>query len=409
MVAWAAFAVLVDESPDPRIDRFLGPTRPAVADERNAALALAGVAAPSGGDPIEHGRFVVKTIWEAYYVNREPWTRTQEKINFPGTLKLKLGGDALGCWVDPALARFHGKCASEAEVRAMLAEDAELISRYQRAIALPEFSGRLYNGVFFLDLNKALVAQVRLDLKDGRPAIALSRWRANQEFVARALKSQGTWVDKAILLVAQGTGFQALEAILQQRFPIAEREYETLERLLRPEGLVAYDVEGTLRAEYDMFRPIFEPPAEVKFWIHREFIRNRFHRFSAAFAEAGKAPPGEMERAFDRVERDHVRGWSIDYLFDPLNAFYVRALLGGQLRAWEMLKQMHLLEGHKGLLALRLEIHRRKLADHEIPALLARSELREPYSGQPMKWNAEKRTIYFAIPGESGAVREVYL
>jgi hypothetical protein len=394
---------LVDEAPDAGIERWIAAPA-AVPDQRNAAIFLAGIDAPVGDDPIARGRFVVDTLAAGRYSAH--WSATQERLKAPGTLKPSLDSHALTCWLEPALTRT-GKCASDAEVRAMVREDAELLWRYERAVALSEFQGGLHNGVLFLDVNRARLVRNRLDLRDGRPVAALARWRANQEFLERALRSEGSWVDKAILLVAQSFSLQALEEILQQRFALGAADYEALERLLRPAGIAAYDVDGALRAEYAMLRPIFTPPARLQFWVHPQFIENRFARFSAAFADAARAPLPDLEDAFDRVRRSQLEDRA-DYLRDPMNTYFVRGLLRGQIKVGEMLRQMHIHEGRKALLALRLEVRRGGMADAQIPALLAASTLRDPH-GQAMRWDAARRSIWYALPGGEGERYEVRL
>ena len=157
--------------------------------------------------------------------------------------------------------------------------------------------------------------------------------------------------------------------------------------------------------------PVFTHRESLKFWVHPEFIRNRFYRYAQDFLQTARQSPNAIDSGMERLRVSHLEGWSADYLKDPLNTLFVRAMLSGQKKTGELLKQMYLQEGKTRLLALQTQILRTGLPDSAVDEFLRKSKstLRNPFSGEPMRWDPVERSIYFGIPGIEGRSREVHL
>lgn len=181
--------------------------------------------------------------------------------------------------------------------------------------------------------------------------------------------------------------------------------------LLNPLALSGYNPEGIMRAEYMLFAPLFESPASLKFWVHPNFIRNRFYRFAQDFLEASCRPPSDLYRNIEVLRAKQLLEWNPDYLRDPLNTIFVRSILGGQVVASEMLKAMHLRNAYVRLLVLRVKIARAGILDAKIEGFLqtAKTGLRNPFTNEPMRWNPTKRAIYFDVPANEKYPHEVPL
>jgi len=76
-----------------------------------------------------------------------------------------------------------------------------------------------------------------------------------------------------------------------------------------------------------------------------------------------------------------------------------------------MLEQMYLQDGQRRLLVLRLEVLHLGIPDNEIEAFLQNADqgLRDPFTGEAIKWDPVKRSIYFKYTGASEYTKEVRL
>ena len=73
----------------------------------------------------------------------------------------------------------------------------------------------------------------------------------------------------------------------------------------------------------------------------------------------------------------------------------------------EMVNVMTQHTGRTRLMALRVMIDQKDISDQSIPAFLstAQQNLRNPYTGEPMRWSSEHRVIWFDAPeGASTAI-----
>lgn len=402
VASWIAFVVLYDESLDPRFREFYFKVPDSTSDEQNAAIGLLGLSAPAGSDFMAHGRAVVR--------NWRELARGGGRIVIPGKLESTVQQLELDCWISPENYSKDSHCASESRLATLLKENSEPLARYRQVYRLPHFSGVPIADALLLDLNKLIVAEIRLDLRKRRTKHAYEKWRDNHRFLVRALGADGTWVDKAIIQVCHAFSLSIAELLLRTAPQLANEHYVELLELLRPLELSEYNLAGATRAEYLVFDPLFGSPETLQFWVHPNFIRNRFYWFAQDLVETFRHPDGLDER-IEALRQKHILSWNPDYLRDPLNALYVRTLLDGQVKATVLVEGMYLKMAYTRLLALKVRILKARIPDSEIEAFLRNSEkeLRNPLTGEPMRWDSIKRAIYFDVPGNRKEPNEVKL
>jgi len=403
LASWIAFVCLHDEALDPGFNDFYFKNQNHIPDDQNAAIGLMGLSAPIGADFMEHGR-VVARAW------REPGDKSK-RIDPVGKLEFVGRPEELKCWVDPQAYANDSNCASDARLTTLLRENSTLVARYRQIHQLPYFYGFHQNGQLLIELNRLIVADIRLNLREGRVNEAYKKWNNNQRFLLRAIGADGTWVEKAILHVSLGLSLSVAAPLLQAAPKLATEHYEGLLELLNPLALSGYNPEGIMRAEYMLYDPLFGSPASLKLWVHPNFIRNRFYRFAHDFLRASRRPHSDLYSDIEILRRKHLLGWNPDYLQDPLNTVFVRSILGGQVVAGEMLKAIHLRIAYVRLLVLRVKIAKAGIPDAKVEAFLqsAETRLRNPFTNEPMRWNSNKRVIYFDVPGNEREPHEVQL
>jgi hypothetical protein len=404
IVVWGVFAFIHDERLDDGFNAFYFPTRPTVKDNENVAIGIAGLLAPSGANVVEYGHIALDA-------RRSSLPGAAARLEARGKLAFVGSNSELQCLDESTPSPTSIKCASDDRINELLHRNAELLSRYRQVYRLPYVAGDAHNNAVEMTLNNLIAHEVRLDLRQNRGEIAYEKWRDNQKFLRRMDAEDGTWVDKAFGLVMESISLSTAAALIQTAPKLANEHYQEMKELVSPGGLATYNIAGVMRSEYLPYDPQFRHPESLKSWVHPGFVRNRFFRSAQDFLRVSQGPPAAVATEANAMWLSHTSGWSTDYLLDPINAIWSRLLLGGQLRTGNMLEQMYLQDGQRRLLVLRLEVLHLGIPDNEIEAFLQNADqgLRDPFTGEAIKWDPVKRSIYFKYTGASEYTKEVRL
>ncbi len=409
---------LTDETLDPNFHRIYTDNQITVLDKENVAIGLSGLNAPAGSNFMDVGLAAFKnaqlsTTFEQG--NEVPdLAVTKNKIEFVGTR------EELNCWIYIAdSVEVAPECASEKRLNEILRANAVLLSRYWQVTNIPHFQGTYPSGNLFLSVNSLIAAEVQLKLRHGRYEDAYQEWRKNFQFVNRMKSESSGWVGKAIFAVADSFSLSSAEALIHSYKGIASVHGDELMTLLEPTGLAHWNLPGSLRSEYDLWLPFYSKFYSPQFWFHPNFIRNRWLHYEQAFLEAANAPPSLVNEKLQHLWLEHggLGNWNNDYLRDPLNTVLVRGYLFDTqiLTSNNLIHEMYIHDAQQRTLTLALLIKRRGLKDGEIADFLASvdPELKNPFTGNPMEWDAKKRVIRLVIPhpsyGGNDVIKDVRL
>lgn len=411
VVAWFAANRLLDEAPDPQRDTFLIKSEDRIPDAKNAAVGILGLSAPSGTDSVQHGSRV-KALYEA----GAPWAEIQKMVQGPSALTLTVNSDQVTCWLDPdhpAYAGFKG-CLPFERAAKVLQENREALDRFKSLFRMGAYSNlEGSRNQVFLVLPRLSAAEIHLSLRERQYEAAYRAWRDQLSFVKRNLRGPDTWVGKAIGLVAFGMTFELIENLVNANPRLASVHRKELLALLGPEGIQVFNPDGIVRAEYALLRQAFRhPPAAVKEWPvdrlqwltfyfgqqHRFF--NRYYAFARDYASMLRLPWNQVEAEAARLREKHVLPSTWDLVLDPFGSLFLGRYVDSQLRAREMLRQMHIVDGKLRLATLLVRIVDEGVQDSDIPAFLASVDpaFHDPFSRNPMQWSAKERRIYFPDP-----------
>lgn len=391
-----------DEALDTGFKKFFVDNCREVLDEENVAAGFAGFDVPTGTNFMEVGIEKFKANRQSQYSSQNTSPSAPEeksKIEFVGS------PDELNCWIlnlDSQNSASSNTCASEYRLKQILNANSELISRYWLLSRLPHFQGLGTNGGLLLNINKLIAADVELKLRHGQFENAYQEWKTNYQFIDRMLGEDTTWVDKAIFSVADSFSLASANSLINSYPNIARVHGDELISLLKPTGLARWNLPGVFRAEYLMFDPIISAE-NARFWLNRNFIRNRYLYAAKDFLEAADAPPNLVEEKALAVWQSYakLKTWDVDYLRDPINTFFTRIYLLSSLKgASSILPRLHMYDGDRRALTLALLIKRRGIRDTEIETFLAGvgPELINSFTGEPMGWDSTKRVIRFDVP-----------
>jgi hypothetical protein len=406
---WFAANRFFDAPPSALHDPFLVSPNDRIPDAENIATGLLGLTAPPKSDILVYGAKI-----KALYASNAPYAQITELAQGAGTLQPTIKAGQANCWLDPDWTQFEG-CLPFQQAPEVLAANRELLERLNSLYGLKKYVAlEIYSfSDPFLTLLRLSVAEVQLALRRGEHEAAYRKWRDLLTFVKRRNRGTDTWVGKAIGLVAMGMTLPALESLLMANPNTARVHASELYELLRPEGVAAYDPDGIVRAEFAMLREALEylPPnaweQDRLHWLAFYFgqknrILNRYASLAPKYAAALRLPWFESRKQMDLLRQDHLYPSDGEFLLDPFGSLFITNYMNGQLKAREMVRQMHIVDGRLRLATLLVRYINERIPDPQVPHFLASAgpELRNPFSGEPMRWDPKDRKIYFPDPEE---------
>jgi hypothetical protein len=405
---WFAANRLLDESPNKdRID-FYELSTEHVPDEQNIAIGMLGLTAPAGSDFMKYGAKI-----EDLYKQDKSYDRIPEITQDLNSLKLTVNSDQVWCWIDHQI-YTSDDCIPFYKAPDILQENQELLERYRSLQYLEGYSSLFVsNNQTFLILLKMNLADIQIDLERGEYKKAYEKWRDQLQLSRTILRGQDTWVGKAIGLVTFGFTYPLLEEILLAAPKLAKEYSGELTTLLQPEGIDGFNIEGIMHAEFTMLVHLFKyPPSSFGEnslnrlnWIvtrlsQKDRILNRYYSFSRDYADALQLSWSQQENVRTQLSEKHPLLTDWDIIVDPFGSLFLTQVIDGQLAGYELFRSLYIAEGRLRLASLFIRIINEDLSDDEIAGMLtvAGANYFDPFTNTPMKWDADKKTIYFPNP-----------
>lgn len=408
IVVWFAANRLLDASPSPLQKALLVSTDHHVEDSQNIAVGMLGLTAPKGSDFIQYGVQI-----KALHAANAPMARIQELVRKSGALRPTVDGRQVTCWLDPDWTVFQD-CLPFEKAPAVLAENKELLDRYRTLYTLGHYAAAdIYYDDAFLTLVRLVIAQIHLDLRNGKYETAYRKWQKQLRFARGNLRGTDTWVGKAIGLVAIGMTLYPLDSLLVASPNLARVHAAELYELLLPEGIAAYDPEGIVHAEFRFLgkaldrAPISLPEygMDRSHWLafhlgQRNRILNRYAAFAPEYAASLWLPWAEIEKESARLRERYVYPGAWEFALDPFGSLFLAEYIEGQLRGREMRRQMHVIDGKLRLAILLVQLINENIRDGDVSRFLANAspEFFDPFTATPAHWDSKDRKIYFLDP-----------
>ena len=409
---WFVANRLSDPAPSPA-HQALAASRSSLPDSSNAALGILGLTAPTGSNFMQYGA-QIKTLVSA----NAPQAQIQAMIDGPDTLRPTVTGQQTLCWLDPAWTTFKD-CLPFDRAPEVLRENKELIERYRSLYDLEGFEATdiLYNDAGTVVV-RLVVAEMHLDMQRGDFEGAYRKWYRQLRFARRNLRSTDTWVGKAVGLVTIGMTIPVLDSLLYASPEIAKKHRAQLEEVLRPDGTASFDPDGIVRAEFHLLRrSLNAPPVEIPgygvdrlHWLAFHFgqknrMLNTYAAFAPDYAASLRLPWAEMERTSGHLLEKQRDPDTSALVLDPIGSMLSIDHIQGQLKAREMIRQMHFLDGKLRLATLLVRLASEEVPQPEIPKILAVDPaLFDPFSSAPARWDSKDGKIYFVDPRDKCTV-----
>lgn len=402
----------LDEDPSPELLALLASPK-VKADPDNAFPALLGSAmAPANTDFVEYGN-----QWlDAYNAATGKAAIAAADARFPDN-KIKFVGDAkLLC--NPAKASCLAQAKEQAAVwRKLSADNVEMLARQLRLMEFSHFESNYFfhsglpTPAYPSNAHLLMLNLIALDAVEGRMEHALAALEARIAFDRRALLGStdtqmamvsAAWLRRDYALLAEIVATRSDMVVAQK------------ERLLRMSDLLDIDalrivdirmIEGESRViAHDLGEMPFSVGGdEFSSMLLRPFYkvqatRNREAKYLATvqtrikeFTPEHAADFGnQLEQDAQNLNDDLIHTWRV--LYNPVGKFMV----GQGISFQHQLFRLSDLMGIMRLTRLQIEIVTNGKSDAEIATQIAADKaLYDPYTGKPMRWDAEKRQLYF--------------
>ena len=415
LIVWLIANRSLDASVSPQQKALRTLTDIQVEDTRNVAIGILGLTAPKGTNFIQYG-----TQIKALYASNVSYAQIQEMMRGPEALRPTIEGNQIACWLDPDWT-FYNDCLPFNRAPAVLAENKELLERYKTLYGLGYYAapGLFYYNDAYLTLVRLAIAEMQIDLRTGNSEAAYRKWRQQFLFVRSNLRGTDTWVGKAIGLVAMGMTLPFLDSLLVADPGLARTHATELYEMLQPDGMAAFDPDGIARAEFQLLvhaldhPPIRNPEfgTDRLHWLAYHFgqrnrILNRYAAFAPEYAAALRLPWSDMEKQSTRLREKQLHFTEWEFALDPFGSLLVAQFIDGQLKAREMLRQMHIVDGRLRLATLLVRLINDNVQDSDIPRFLAAANPKffDPFTATPARWDPKDRKIFFVAPTDTCTV-----
>jgi hypothetical protein len=117
-----------------------------------------------------------------------------------------------------------------------------------------------------------------------------------------------------------------------------------------------------------------------------------------------------MEKETVRLREKHIEPTAWELVLDPFGSLFFAQFIDGQLKAREMLRQMHITDGRFRLATLLVQLINENVRDADIPHFLAAADrdFLDPFTATPARWDPKDRKIYFVDPSEKCMVASLF-
>jgi hypothetical protein len=414
-----------DEDLKPEAVAFADFSGEEVAPEQNGYYAWVGFRVPVGENPHARGVHVVAQINEKLDMTPREAVDTNaflgaQALKFTNNLAGLCGRDATGC-----LDRFRDKTG---DIEEQVRENKLLLERYRALYRYPHFhetiKPRYYAPLFYdpASVSGLVRAQLALHALRGDHQQALRQLRDDTLFWRRILIDSRSLVGKMIAVAAIQRNAQLTSEIIA-RYPTNKDTLALATQAMQPLTAQEHDLTKAYRNEFALNMHFFTTlPAEQRelcttlsfaacaidrltttflfkpnATINRSFMNFRETAARSKLTALEFLKQTKESQASDQYDWDWLSSWHFAYnpIGKILNTIAMPTYDSYTAR-------VHNLDGFLRLVSLSLAAKGQAVHDTDLPGFISRAQpnFRNPYTSEPMKWDAEKRAIYFDGMGD---------
>lgn len=401
-----------DEKLDPKIASYGEPRAPGVPDGENGYYAMLALGADDGADGMAYAKAWVAEARAAAKENR-----------MERRAKPRRAERAVLC--DSAQAACLATVRAKAdEARTQLDAYQEDLQRHEKLIAFKryeevlDFPQRVVTGFPSFGpvggAHKAHLLRAALAAKAGNVDAAVDAVERDLAFQRVMIEGSRTLLGKMLAAAAYTRDLAFVADLLRSRGAEMAPHTLRLRGMLKPINAAALRLSPALETEFALGKNLLRNPvayqgddgAQVSFGERlavRLFYKpnattNLAYRQILAAASAAEAPAHRMAAEFRSTGQSlGVLGlW--DYIDNPVGNILLR-ISAPNFSGYAL--RLHDLDAYNRLLGLWIEMIAAGVGAEGAAEFLAKSEPRfhDPYTQKPMRWDAEKKRVYFEAKG----------
>jgi hypothetical protein len=416
------FLALYDERLDPELARELAQPRPRVIEPGNAWLTMLGFDAPAGTPPFESGaermRDLAKALADGKNHNEIIFASTGEsELSFKGELPSFGDRENSGAM---AYALNH-----PAEVAALYRDNSELISRYEQLRSLTSFAEPLEYGYYapfphfspIRSTQRLLFLRLAIRAEQGDLTGALTELRDDMAFWRLVARSSRTLISKLISVALLNSDLK-FAAELGSSGNLTLPEWALVRELLQPFAKEDVSLAKTLQGEvlyYHYGMAKMPPQNRLDQWDFNRLITkrtattNRLYANMRELTRQAALSPRQYAQEQKRQAASKAESFKIGLacLYNPAGEI-LAIIATPQFSPY--IEKMHHLEGLRRLALLKVLAHAERLPPERMQPFLDAhaADLGNPYTGEPMQWDAKNGRIYFSKLSGDGNIELYY-
>lgn len=413
--------IIYDENLDPPIAKALATPPPDIFYPGNGWLALLGFTSPAGGPPFAREEKRLRAIKAAFLKDGDVGcnddvadAEQRDELSCLGKLPELYTRKNNGIW--------EYASAHPVEVDRLLRDNSELLGRYEKLYNYHQYTEPLDFGyctpylkfVPVRNIQKVKFLHLAQVAQQGNVRGALLELQKDADFWRRIAINSKTMFSKLISLSMLSADLLFVAELGVQMDPDLEDEWEIVRTILRPfgQGEMAFKsaLEGEALFSLLSFKSIYsaakEDPMSNSALLKPNATRNRMYSYYQERMALAEMTPRDFagSMALKEMDSPRIRNWSA--LYNPvgeiLNSIAQPNIAGyiAKGHRLECLRRLALLKILAGTERLKSEEMQRFLDAHQ-------AEYGNPYTGESMKWDAQKNRIYLKQVGEDKEV-EIY-
>lgn len=414
---------LYDEEPAPELARQMAKPLPEIVEPGNAWVVFSGFNAPHGMSPYFRGEEKMKKLLGGKTGRDSLPLDNDEKtgLQFKGKIPSFSGSKDNGML---AFAEKHRD-----EVVTLSRDNEELLERYERLMQFTRYNEPVAYGFFapvpsYLPIKQACVTnllQLACKACQGDTESAMERVRKDAEFWRLISRSSNTLISKCVAIAILRFHLR-LAADLGGSGRLSDKDLAIVGDVLRPFDKGEMSFVGSLRGEMRYgLQSLRLVRSEAKWWdmiAHLCKPNATENRFYEDWQRSGSLQLAEMTSPQFALEQkkkgvgdlEGTRRIGIPFLYNPLGEIMAFRNAGNFPYYSAYVTIGHDMEGFRRLSCLKVLSRTEHIPREGMQKFLEshKTELGNPYTGDPMIWNPEKSSISFATFDGQRAV-EIFL
>jgi hypothetical protein len=419
---------LYDEKPNDEMVKEMTRPLPEVIEPNNAYIALVGFAAPKGMSPYAYGAEKMQKLKDALLDKKvigkmiNPFDDKKDELSFQGEIPSF-------SFSEPSKTLEYAAKHS-VEIAQLSRNNEELLRRYEMLYTYTHYTEPLDCGYFiYLFLKYDLISgghrmkflQLAVRANQGDVAGALVWLRKDAEFWRFIARSSRTSFSKICSFASLSFSLRFAAELGAYR-SLNRKELEMVQEILRTFDQGEVNMAETMLGDahwiirewgpWDMWNTITERISELNgLFLKQNATKNRMYALQQKYFRLAELPPQKFAIEVKKSQASKYYSFGrigIPFLYNPAGEILVRMTTMPTYAP--LIEERYNMEGRRRLAWLKVLVGMQKVPSEKMQQFLDdhSKDLGDPYTGGPMTWAPEKRSIYFIRPVDKRPV-EIFL